>query len=95
MLKNKLLAELKLDLAPRHVLCEKELSAGNVQQKKLFARKYAESIISNTHACFQENMLPVLGLFSIFNVENIPSSSHSQEFKIYGNESIRILKDHY
>ena len=32
---------------------------------------------------------------SIFNVENFHSSSDSEEFKLYGDESIHILKDHY
>ena len=32
---------------------------------------------------------------SLFNVENFHSSSDSEEFKLYGDESIHILKDHY
>ena len=32
---------------------------------------------------------------SIFNVENFHSSSDSEEFKVYGDESKHILKDHY
>ena len=91
--KQKPLTELKQDLATHHVLCEKELSAENEQQVKLYTEKYAESIIGNIHECFPEDMLSVLGSFSIFNVENFPSSSDSEEF--YGNESICILKDHY
>ena len=62
---------------------------------KLYKEKYAKSIIGNVHACFPEDMLSVLGSFSIFNVENFPSSSDSEEFKVYGDESILILKDHY
>ena len=62
---------------------------------KLYTGKYAESIIGNIHACFPEDMLSVLGSFSIFNVENFPSSSDSEEVKVYGDESIHILKDHY
>ena len=62
---------------------------------KLYTGKYAESIIGNIHACFSEDMLSVLGSFSIFNVENFPSSSDSEEVKVYGDESIHILKDHY
>ena len=40
-------------------------------------------------------MLSVLETFSILNVENFPSSSDSEEFQVYDNESIHILKDHY
>ena len=40
-------------------------------------------------------MLSVLGSFLIFNVENFPCSSDSEEFKIYGDESIHILNNHY
>ena len=40
-------------------------------------------------------MLSVLGSFSIFNVENFHCSSDKEEFKVYDDESIRILKDHY
>ena len=36
-----------------------------------------------------------VGIISIFNIENFHSSSDSEEFKVYGNESIHILKDHY
>ena len=31
----------------------------------------------------------------MFSVENIPSSSDSEEFKLYGDESMHILKDYY
>ena len=58
---------------------------------KLYTEKYAESIIGKIHTCFPEDMLSALGSFSIFNVENFPSSSDSEEFKVYGNGSIRIL----
>ena len=93
--KQKPLTELKQDLASRHILCEKELSAENEQQVKLHIEKHAESIIGNIHAHFPENMLSVLGSFFIFNVENFPSNSDTEEFKVYGDESIHILKDHY
>ena len=43
---------------------------------------------------FQKICYLCLGSFSILNVENFPSSSDSEEFTVYGNESIRILKDH-
>ena len=62
---------------------------------KLYTEKYAESIIGNIHAHFPEDMLSGLRSFSIFNIENFPSSSDTEEFKVYGDESIRILKDHY
>ena len=62
---------------------------------KLYTEKYAESIIGNIHAHFLHDMLSVLGQFSIFNVENFPFSSDNEEFRVYGNDSIRILKDHY
>ena len=62
---------------------------------KQYTEKYAESIIGNIHACFPEELLSVLGSFSIFNVENFPSSSDSENFKVYDDESILILKDHY
>ena len=91
--KQKPLPELKQDLASRHILCEKELLAENEQQVKLHTEKYAESI--NVNACFPEDMLSVLGSFSIFNVENFPPSSDSEELKVYGDENIHILKDHY
>ena len=40
---------------------------------------------------YQEDMLSVLGSFSIFSVENFPSGSDSEEFEVYGDH----LKDHY
>ena len=43
---------------------------------------------------FQKTCYLCLGSFSILNVQNFPSSSDSEEFTVYGNESIRILKDH-
>ena len=49
-------------------------------------------LIGNFHARFPEDMPSVLGLFSIFNVANFTSSSDSEEFKVYGDESIRIKK---
>ena len=76
--KQKPLTELNQDLASRHILCEKELSAENEQQVKLCTEKYAESIIGNVHAHFPEDMLSVLGTLSIFNVENFPSTSDSE-----------------
>ena len=91
--KQKPLPELKQDLASRHILCEKKLLAENEQQVKLHTEKHAESI--NVNACFPEDMLSVLGSFSIFSVENFPSSSDSEELKVYGDENIHILKDHY
>ena len=60
----------------------------------VYTEKYAESIIGKIHARSPEDMLSVLGSFLIFNVENFPCSSDSEEFKVYGNESIRILKNH-
>ena len=97
--KEKPLTELKQDLASRHILCEKELLAENEQQVKLYTEKYGESIIGNIHTCFPEDILSVLGSFSmlgsIFNVENFPSSSDSEESEVYGDESICILKDQY
>ena len=91
--KQKPFTELKQDLVTHHVFCEKELSAENEKQVKLYTEKYAESVIGNIHECFPEDMLSVLGSFFIFNVENFPSISDSEEF--YGDESIHILKDHY
>ena len=73
--------ELKQDLASCHILCEEELLAENEQQVKLYTEKYAESMIGNIYACFPEDMLSVLGSFSIFSVENLPSSSDNEEFK--------------
>ena len=52
-------------------------------------------LIGNFHACFPEDMPSVLGSFSIFNVVNFPSSSDSEEFKVYGDESIRIKKKNH
>ena len=49
-------------------------------------------LIGNFHARFPEDMPSVLGLFSILNVANFTSSSDSEEFKVYGDESIRIKK---
>ena len=49
-------------------------------------------LIGNFHARFPEDMPSVLGLFSIFNVANFTSSSDSEEFKVYGDESICIKK---
>ena len=49
-------------------------------------------LIGNFHAHFPKDMPSVLGLFSIFNVANFPSSSDSEEFIVYGDESIRIKK---
>ena len=49
-------------------------------------------LIGNFHARFSEDMPSVLGLFSIFNVANFTSSSDSEEFKVYGDESICIKK---
>ena len=46
---------------------------------KLYKEKYAKLIIGNIHARFPVDILSVLGSFSIFNVENIPSSSDSEE----------------
>ena len=48
---------------------------------KLYTEKYAESMIGNIYAYFPEDMLSVLGSFSIFSVENLPSSSDNEEFK--------------
>ena len=31
----------------------------------------------------------------MFSVENFPSSSDSEEFKVYADESMHILKDYY
>ena len=58
--------------------------AENEQQVKLYTEKYAESIIGNIHTCFEEDVLSVLETFSIFNVENFPSSSDSEEFQVRG-----------
>ena len=55
--KQKCLTELKQDLASHHIHYEKELSAENEQQVKLYTEKYAESIIGNIHAHFPEDML--------------------------------------
>ena len=93
--KQKAVSELKQDPITNNILCEKELSAENEQQVKLYTEKYAELIIGNIHAHFPEDMLSMLGSFSIFNVEDFHSSSDSEEFKVYGNESIHILNDHY
>ena len=93
--KRKPPTELKQDLIYHLILCEKEFSAENEQQMKLYKEKYAESIIGKIHALFPEDMLSVLGSFSIFNVENFHCSSDKEEFKVYDDESIRILKDHY
>ena len=97
--KQKPLSELKQDLISHHIICEKELSAENEQQVKLYTEKYAESIIGNIHACFpyedNKDILSVLESFSICNFGNYHSSSDSEEFKVYGDESIHILKDHY
>ena len=53
----------------------------------------------NIHACFpyedNKDILSVLESFPICNVGNFHSSSDSEEFKVYGDESIHILKDHY
>ena len=40
-------------------------------------------------------MLSMLGSFSIFNIEDFHSSSNTEEFEVYGNESIHIIKGHY
>ena len=93
--KQKPISELKQDPITNHILCEKELPAENEQQVKLYKEKYAELIIGNIHAHFPEDMLSMLGSFSIFNVEDFHSSSNTEEFKVYGNESIHILKGHY
>ena len=77
--KQKTVTERKHDFASRHNLHEKELSTENEQQLKLYREKYIESMIGDIHACFPEDMLSVLGSFSIFSVENFPSSSDSEE----------------
>ena len=48
-------------------------------------------MIGDIHACFPEDMLSVLGSFSIFSVENFPSGSDSEKRKVYGDH----LKDRY
>ena len=93
--KQKSLTELKQDLASCHILCEQEVSAENEQQVKLHTQKHAELILGNIHTRFPRNKLSVFGSFSIFNVETFLPSSDSEEFKVYGDESVRFLKDHY
>ena len=93
--KQKSLTELKQDLASSHILCEQELSAENEQQVKLHTQKHAELIIGNIHTRFPGNKLSVLGSFSIFNAETFLPGSDSEEFKVYGDESVLFLKDHY
>ena len=79
------------DLAEKQKLLT-ELKQELAQQVKIYTEKYAES---KTIACFPEDMLSVLGSFSIFNIENFASTSDSEEFKVYGDENMHILKDHY
>ena len=93
--KRKPPTELKQDLIYHLILCEKEFSAENEQQVRLYKEKYAESIIGKIHPLFPEDMLSVLGSFFIFNVENFHCSSDKEEFKVCDDESIHILRDHY
>ena len=55
--KQNAVSELKQDPITNHILCEKELSAENEQQGKLYTEKYAELITGNIHAHFPEDML--------------------------------------
>ena len=55
--KQKPLTELKQNLISHIILCEKELSAENEQQVKLYTEKYAEPIIGNTNVHLPDDML--------------------------------------
>ena len=55
--KQKPLTELKQNPISHLILCEKELSAENEQQVKLYTEKYTESIIGNTNVHLLEDKL--------------------------------------
>ena len=91
--KQKPLTELKQDLASPHILCDKELSAENEQQVKLYTEKYAESIIGNIHVHFQKICYLCWDHFPYSMLKTFLLAVIVKN--LYGDESICILKDHY
>ena len=56
---------------------------------------YVNSICGNIDDRFPVASTDVLGAFDVFNVENMPGDSTSNEFKVYGRSEIRLIGQHY
>ena len=89
------LKELEKDLNGRLSSCRIHFSDHDKEYVTGITKKYAKSIVQNIDERFPNSTMDVLDAFSIFNVEEFPPNSDSQQFIVFGNDEIATLKSHF
>jgi hypothetical protein len=93
---GKPVSQLKADLDPEEGRLKHtglKISDSEVDRKQRLCSQYVLALCKNIDERFQDS-LPVLGAFSLFDPEAVPAPDTPQ-FKLYGDENVKILADHY
>ena len=67
----------------------------NRLQRFSLTERYTKAMLWNIDDGFPHNVLSILDVFSIFNLDNIPTNTTSSEFRVYDHNEINVLPNHF